>query len=59
MKIKLKGELHPELLAHGLKVGDEVHAEIQKSGAAYFTLHDYAVPQECVVYPDNYEKINV
>lgn len=58
-RIKLKGELHPELLAHRLKAGDEVNADIQKSGAAYFTLRNYAVPQECVVYPENYEKINV
>jgi hypothetical protein len=59
MKIILKGDLHPELLILGLKPGDEINANIQKNKAAYFTIHTYCIPVECVVYPDNYEKINV
>ena len=66
MKIKLIGELHPELEALGLKTGDIILNALPgpknedittDTGQLYFTLHGFAVPQECVVWPENYEVI--
>jgi hypothetical protein len=56
MKIRLKGEIHPELTRLGLRTGDVIeNAMIQKSnGAAYFTTYCLG-RNECVVYADNYE----
>lgn len=56
MKIRLIGELHPELQVLGCKEGDEINAEIDNNNnCAYFTLHNFAIPQRCVAGPDNYE----
>jgi hypothetical protein len=64
MRIKLTGELHPELLSLGLKAGDIINnagpgqkgPDIKTdTGQLYFDVHGYVVPQTCVVWPDNYE----
>lgn len=59
MKIRLKGELHPELLMLGLKEGDVVEASngTPPTDSKYFTVYGYAVPIACAVGPDNYEMI--
>jgi hypothetical protein len=56
MKIRLKGELHPELTRLGLKAGDIIeNATIDKSnGGANFDVF-YVITNHCVVYADNYE----
>ena len=53
MKIKLIGELHPELTALGLKAGDIVEAtrcNTSKTGVVHFVVNG----QVCSLWPDNY-----
>jgi hypothetical protein len=59
MIIKLKESIDAELIAIGCKPGDEVKVEsfLPKTGAAYFTKRGLAVPQNCVVWPEDYEVI--
>lgn len=58
-KIKLTGELSPELTILGCKVDDIVHATFQKTNQAMFFDVSYCGHvQHCVVYPDNYEIIH-
>ncbi|MDX9697217.1 MAG: hypothetical protein RBT49_15605 [Bacteroidales bacterium] len=58
-KIKLIGELSPELTILGCKVDDIVHATFQKTNQAMFFDVSYCGHvQHCVVYPDNYEIIH-
>ena len=60
MKIKI---LNPcmELQRAGLKPGDEVEAEhgagSETTGAMYFTVNNGTRKFECVVWPDNYERV--
>ena len=56
MKIQLKGQLHPELELLGFRPGDIIQsAQIHKNKAAHFEFHGLAVPQNCSVWPENYD----
>lgn len=60
-KIKLKGDLHPELTALGLKAGDEVEATFLTSNETnqmYFQKSYKGFKMDCVVWPDNFEVIS-
>lgn len=58
-KIKLIGELSPELTILGCKVDDIVNATFQKTNQAMFFDVSYCGHvQHCVVYPDNYEIVS-
>jgi len=55
-KIKITGELNPELRNLGISSGDVVQAHFQNTNQAmYFQTVYYGNIQQCVVYPDNYE----
>ncbi|MBN2777594.1 MAG: hypothetical protein JXR36_08120 [Bacteroidales bacterium] len=59
-KIKLIGELNPELKMLGCKPGDEVMATMQLSNLSMWFHTTYnGHTMQCVVYPDNYEIIHM
>ena len=59
-KIRLIGELDIELTRLGLKPNNMIMNATYSSGnkAMYFTVH-YVIRNECVVYPQNYEIIEL
>ncbi len=59
-EIKLKGELDLELTGLGLKAGDIIrNASYCKSNKAMYFNVFYVISNECVVYPENYEIIEM
>lgn len=53
-----------ELSVIGLEEGDiiidaTIYPKDNPSGAAYFVKHHNGYPFECVVYPDNYEIVEI
>jgi len=61
MKVKLKGDIDPELEILGLKPGDEIEVQPDpqsKVGGCHFTRYLNGYPFNCSIWPDNYEKIN-
>jgi len=60
MIIRLKGELETELLGLGIKPGDIINAipdPVSKVGAMHFDVYKQGYFHECVVWPENYEKV--
>ena len=60
MKIRLIGDLHPELTSIGLKVNDEVFAQkcpVSKVGAVHFQVKKGDHTYNCTVWTENYEII--
>lgn len=61
MKVKLTGDLDPELEILGLKPGDEIEVQpdpVSKAGGCHFTRYLNGHPFNCSIWPDNYEIIN-
>ncbi|MBV5313791.1 MAG: hypothetical protein JZU47_10880 [Prolixibacteraceae bacterium] len=61
MKIRLTGDIDPELTILGLKQGDELEVipdPNSKAGCCHFTKYLNGYPFNCSIWPDNYEKIN-
>lgn len=60
IKLRLKGDLEPELPGLGLKPGDEVMAEqdpVSKVGCMHFHVMKLGDRIECSVWPENYDII--
>jgi hypothetical protein len=61
MKIRLKGEIDPELTALGLKAGDEIEVTKDpqsKVGCCHFTRYRNQRDFACSIWPENYDVIN-
>lgn len=62
MKIRLKGTLDLDLTKLGLKTGDEVIAspdKLSKVGALNFVKMHNGFSVDCVVWPENYDILNI
>ena len=59
MKIKLKDSINSELIAVGLRPGDEISSnDVNKTtGAVQFTRWQNGSSYNCVVWPEDYEVI--
>ena len=59
MKIKLKDSINSELIAVGLRPGDEISSnDVNKTtGAVQFTRWHNGYSYDCVVWPEDYEVI--
>jgi hypothetical protein len=57
MKIKLKESINSELIAVGLRPGDEISSnDVNKiTGAVHFTYYRNSSSYDCVVWPEDYE----
>jgi len=61
MKVRLTGNIDPELEILGLKPGDELEVTpdpVSKVGGCHFTKYKNGWPFNCSIWPDNYEKVN-
>ncbi len=58
MKLRLKGEIHPELESLGCKAGDVIKATpdpVSKVGCMHFTISKNHRLYDCSIWPDNYD----